>query len=100
MTALVSLAEQSHSLLLVLLVVLDLVGLPGGGLLQQLVAAHQHLLHVVLGGHGKVGVVGSRPELVASHDEEDQSGELFEHRVQPLVLQTGKKLNFRWTSYC
>ena len=94
MTALVSLAEQSHSLLLILLVVLDLVGLPGGGLLQQLVAAHQHLLHVVLGGHGEVGVVGGRAELVARHDEEDQSGELLEHRVQPLVLKTEKKSSF------
>ena len=87
MTALVSLAEQSHSLLLVLLVVLDLVGLPRGGLFQELVAAHQDLLHV-LGGHGEIRVVGGRSELVASHHEEDQSRELLEHRVEPLVLIT------------
>ena len=94
MTAFISLAEQSHCLLLVLLVVLDLVRLPGGGLLQQLVAAHQDLLNVVLRGHGEVRVVRSRPELVASHDEEDKSGELFEHRVQPLVLKTIKEIKF------
>ena len=87
MTTLVRLAEQSHCLLLVLLVVLDLVRLPIGGLLEKLVAPHQDLLHVVI-GHGEIGIVGSRPKLVASHDEEDQSGELLEHRVQPLVLKT------------
>ena len=96
MTAFVSLAEQSHSLLLVLLIVLHLVRLPGGGLLQQLVAPHQHLLHVVLGGHGEVRVVGSRPELVTRHDEEDQRGELLEHWVQPLVLKEERNYIFGW----
>ena len=88
MTTLVRLTEQSHCLLLVLLVVLDLVRLPSGGLLQKLVAPHQDLLHVIHVGHGKIGIVGGRAELVTSHDEEDQSGELLEHRVQPLVLKT------------
>ena len=65
MTALVSLAEQHNSLLLVLLEVLSLVTLPHSGLLQEAAGANQDLLHVVLRGHSEVWVVRGRSELVS-----------------------------------
>ena len=64
-TALVGFAEEHHGLLLVLRVVLHLVSLPHGGLLQEAARPHQDLLHVVLRGHGEVGIIRGRPELVA-----------------------------------
>jgi hypothetical protein len=47
-----------------------------------------YLIHVVVCGDGKVGIVGGGPELVAGHHEEDKGGHLLEHLVQPRVLNT------------
>merc|ERR1719239_1148953 len=49
--------------------------------------AYQNLLHVIVHRHCKVGVVAGRSELIASHDKEDKSSNLFKHRVQPFILE-------------
>ena len=48
-----------------------------------------HFIHFqfVVGGELQVRVVGRRPELVASDDEEHKAGNLLEQFIYPLILE-------------
>ena len=86
MTDLIRLAEEHNSLLLILIII-NLECFPVGDLLPDRAAANQHLLTVIISSHSKVWIVRSWSELVPGHHKEYQGGNLFKHRVQPLVLK-------------